>query len=125
MGSPAIIDRFRVDDARTETIQNWQRLSPRGTYAFLSPILTLGIAAHLDRVGVVDQPVENIDVARRGIAELFVPAGNWQMRSQDVAHRLVTRRLTEANRGFAPPIAWSAHRLCSPACCAGRSLLVD
>ena len=40
--------------------------------AGLCPILTHGVALHLDAMGVMDQSVENA-IGQRGIADLFVP----------------------------------------------------
>src|SRR6185295_3618229 len=51
--------------------------------------LTHGITTHFDAVSVVNQAVEDT-VSGSGIADLFVPAGNRQLRGQDRRTGLVT-----------------------------------
>ena len=48
----------------------------------------VGVAPHLDALGVVDQAVENA-IGQGGIADLFVPAPDWQLRAQDRRAQLV------------------------------------
>src|SRR5580700_6652267 len=55
----------------------------------LPSILTHGIPAHLNAMGVVHQPVED-SVGQRGIAYLFVPPRDRQLRGQDRGAHLVT-----------------------------------
>ena len=58
-------------------------------YAFGFPrFLRIESPAHLNAVGVVDQPVEDA-IGQSGIANLFVPARDWQLRSQDRRTHLV------------------------------------
>jgi hypothetical protein len=37
---------------------------------------------HLDAMGIVNQPVEDT-ISQRGIADLLVPARDWEFRGQD------------------------------------------
>src|SRR5271165_3270867 len=54
----------------------------------LPAILPHRIAAHLDAVGVVNQPVEDA-VRQCRVADLFVPPRDWQLRGQDRRAHLV------------------------------------
>jgi hypothetical protein len=53
-----------------------------------APVFPHGIPAHLDAMGVVDQAVEDA-VGQRGIADLFVPARDRQLRGQNRGSHLV------------------------------------
>jgi hypothetical protein len=55
----------------------------------LPAILAHRVVAHLNAVGVVDQPIEDA-IGQNGIANLFVPARDWQLRSQDRRTHLVS-----------------------------------
>src|SRR4051794_27928625 len=55
----------------------------------LPAILAHRVAPHLDAVCVVNQPVENA-VGHSRIADLFVPAGYWQLRRENQRADLVT-----------------------------------
>ena len=52
-------------------------------------LLANGIAPHVDAMGVVNQPIEDA-VGGRGIADLFVPVSDRQLRGQDRRARLMT-----------------------------------
>jgi hypothetical protein len=54
----------------------------------LPPIFARRLAPHVDAVGVVHQSVEDA-VGQRGIADLFVPARDRQLRRQDRGTHLV------------------------------------
>jgi len=54
----------------------------------LPAILAHRVAAHRNAVGVVDQPVEDA-IGQSGIANLFVPARDRELRSQDRQTHLV------------------------------------
>jgi hypothetical protein len=54
----------------------------------LPPVLAHGITPHLDAVGIVYELVENA-IGQRGIAYLFAPFRDWQLRSEDRRTRLV------------------------------------
>src|SRR5215470_12090728 len=58
--------------------------SSRGGLRFLAHRLS----PHLDRMGIVHQAVEDA-VGDRGIADLFVPARDWQLGSEDGGASLI------------------------------------
>ena len=60
----------------------------KATCIRLAPILAHRIAAHLNAMSVVNQPVEDA-VGQRRIADLFVPARDRQLRSEDRRAHLV------------------------------------
>src|SRR5215469_9728341 len=49
---------------------------------FIASLFAHRFAAHLDTVSVVHQAVQD-GVSQRGIADLLVPARDWQLRGQD------------------------------------------
>jgi hypothetical protein len=61
----------------------------RDTERLFPAILAHRVAIHLDPMGIVDQPVKDA-IGQCRIADLFVPAGNRQLRSQDRRAYLVT-----------------------------------
>ena len=50
--------------------------------AWIPSILSHRISSHLDAVGIVNQPVDDAN-GQRGIADLFVPTRDRQLRGQD------------------------------------------
>ena len=77
------------DDTSTQKVA--QRLSIPPCYGLrvrLRAILAHRVATHLNAVGVVNEAVEDA-VGQRGIADLFVPARDRQLRGQDLAQDLL------------------------------------
>jgi len=80
----------RVYRSRTGSrAEEWFKLPQTGSYAFgFPPILTHGVAPHLDPMRVVNQSVQDA-VSQRGIADLLVPARDRQLRGEDRRTHLV------------------------------------
>jgi hypothetical protein len=87
--SPKVESRLSLRQRSTNSRANNVASGERQLRAGLPAIFAHGITSHLNPVGVVDQPVENA-VGERGIADLLVPTGNWQPRSQDGRVHLIT-----------------------------------
>ena len=66
----------------------FRRIPAQSRYVMALYVRLPAILAHLDAVGVVNEPVEDA-VGQRGIAYLFVPARYRQLRGKDRGAHLV------------------------------------